>query len=125
MYPVTCSGLTVLLRLRISTPAPARRAKNSRSWRKGRPDLAEELADSAIFLFGLAEMVGADLEDAVAAKLAKNQAGPTADCPAGSWSRKQLTRRRARERGGHHGMARVVSTVTTAAWADSQANTSR
>jgi hypothetical protein len=43
------------------------------SWRKGRPDVAEELADAAIFLVGLAEMVGADLQDAVEAKLAANE----------------------------------------------------
>jgi len=44
------------------------------AWRKGRPDLAEELADALIFLVGLAQMVGADLEEAVGAKLAKNAA---------------------------------------------------
>jgi NTP pyrophosphatase (non-canonical NTP hydrolase) len=35
------------------------------AWRKGRPDLAEELADASIFLVGLAQMVGIDLQDAV------------------------------------------------------------
>jgi len=44
------------------------------AWRKGRPDLAEELADAALFLVGLAQMVGADLREAVEAKLAKNAA---------------------------------------------------
>lgn len=44
------------------------------AWRKDRPDLAEELADAAIFLVGLAQMVGADLQEAVEAKLAKNAA---------------------------------------------------
>jgi NTP pyrophosphatase (non-canonical NTP hydrolase) len=44
------------------------------AWRRGRPDVAEELADIAIFLFGLAEMVGADLQEAVEAKLAVNEA---------------------------------------------------
>lgn len=43
------------------------------SWRKGHADVAEELADAAIFLVGLAEMVGADLQDAVVAKLAANE----------------------------------------------------
>ncbi len=43
------------------------------SWRKGQADVAEELADAAIFLVGLAEMVGADLQDAVVAKLAANE----------------------------------------------------
>ena len=42
------------------------------AWRTGRPDLAEELADVLIYLAGLARMVGADLEEAVEAKLAKN-----------------------------------------------------
>lgn len=44
------------------------------AWRKGRPQLAEELADTAIFLLGLAEMIGADLQEAVEAKLAANEA---------------------------------------------------
>ena len=44
------------------------------AWRGGRPDVAEELADIVIFLFGLAEMVGADLQEAVEAKLAVNEA---------------------------------------------------
>jgi NTP pyrophosphatase (non-canonical NTP hydrolase) len=39
---------------------------------KGHDDLAEELADAALFLVSLAEMVGADLQEAVEAKLAKN-----------------------------------------------------
>jgi NTP pyrophosphatase (non-canonical NTP hydrolase) len=44
------------------------------AWRKGRRDVAEELADTAIFLLGLAEMIGADLQGAVEAKLAANTA---------------------------------------------------
>jgi hypothetical protein len=44
------------------------------AWRRGRHDVAEELADIAIFLLGLAEMVGADLQEAVEAKLAVNEA---------------------------------------------------
>ncbi len=44
------------------------------AWRRDRPGVAEELADIAIFLFGLAEMVGADLQEAVEAKLAVNEA---------------------------------------------------
>lgn len=43
------------------------------AWRKGRHDLAEELADTAIFLLGLAEMTGVDLQNAVEAKLAVNR----------------------------------------------------
>ena len=38
-----------------------------------RQDVAEELADTAIFLLGLAEMVGAGLQEAVEAKLAANE----------------------------------------------------
>lgn len=44
------------------------------AWRRGRKDVAEELADIAIFLLGLAEMVGTDLQEAVEAKLAVNEA---------------------------------------------------
>jgi len=44
------------------------------AWRKGRPDVAEELADIALYLFGLSEKIGVDLQDAVEAKLAKNKA---------------------------------------------------
>ena len=43
------------------------------AWRKGRAQVAEELADTAIFLLGLAEMIGADLQEAVQAKLAANE----------------------------------------------------
>jgi NTP pyrophosphatase (non-canonical NTP hydrolase) len=42
------------------------------AWRKGGQDVAEELADAAIYLLGLAEMTGTDLQDAIEAKLAKN-----------------------------------------------------
>lgn len=44
------------------------------AWRKGRQDVGEELADIAIYLLSLAEMLGVDLQDAVEAKLAKNVA---------------------------------------------------
>ena len=44
------------------------------AWRKGGQDVAEELADAAIYLLGLAEMTGTDLQDAVRAKLAANEA---------------------------------------------------
>ena len=43
------------------------------AWRKGRQDVAEELADIAIYLLSLAEMTGVDLQDAVEAKLAVNR----------------------------------------------------
>jgi NTP pyrophosphatase (non-canonical NTP hydrolase) len=44
------------------------------AWRKGRKDVAEELADTALFLMSLAEMIGADLQEAVEAKLSANEA---------------------------------------------------
>jgi NTP pyrophosphatase (non-canonical NTP hydrolase) len=44
------------------------------AWRKDRQAVAEELADVAIFVFGLAEMTGTDLQDAVEGKLAVNRA---------------------------------------------------
>jgi hypothetical protein len=44
------------------------------AWRKDRPSLGDELADVAIFLLGLAEMTGVDLQSAVEAKLAANEA---------------------------------------------------
>jgi NTP pyrophosphatase (non-canonical NTP hydrolase) len=44
------------------------------AWRKNPDEIPQELADIAIFLFGLAEMTGTDLQDAVEAKLAVNQA---------------------------------------------------
>jgi NTP pyrophosphatase (non-canonical NTP hydrolase) len=44
------------------------------AWRKGRHELAEELADTAIFVLSLAEMVGIDLQEAIESKLAVNRA---------------------------------------------------
>ena len=44
------------------------------AWRKGRDDLGEELADVVIYLLGLAEMTGFDLQDEIEAKMAKNAA---------------------------------------------------
>src|SRR5713226_7283854 len=44
------------------------------AWRKGREDLGEELADVAIYLLGLAEVTGVDLQDEIEAKMAKNAA---------------------------------------------------
>jgi NTP pyrophosphatase (non-canonical NTP hydrolase) len=42
------------------------------AWRKGRDDLGEELADVAIYLLGLAEMTGVDLQGEIEAKITKN-----------------------------------------------------
>ncbi len=50
------------------------RSAQKLAWAKGWPQVAEELADTAIFLLGLAEMLGADLQEAVEAKFAKNEA---------------------------------------------------
>ncbi|HXW46870.1 MAG TPA: hypothetical protein VEL03_18915 [Streptosporangiaceae bacterium] len=42
------------------------------AWRTGSAGLGEELADIAIYLFGLAEMTGVDLQHEVEAKIARN-----------------------------------------------------
>lgn len=42
------------------------------AWRKKKPDLGEELADVMIYLMGLAEILGFDLDKEVSAKMAKN-----------------------------------------------------
>jgi len=44
------------------------------AWLKGREDVGEELTDVAIYLLGLAEMTGTDLQDEIEAKIAKNAA---------------------------------------------------
>lgn len=43
-------------------------------WRKGSQEMGEELADCAIYLLGLAEMVGVDLQSEIVAKIEKNAA---------------------------------------------------
>lgn len=40
---------------------------------KGKSDLGEELADVAIYLLGLSEILGYDLKEQVEAKMAKNE----------------------------------------------------
>ncbi|MFI2031640.1 MazG-like family protein [Streptomyces buecherae] len=42
------------------------------AWRKGLPDLGEELADIFLYLTALAEMNGVDLDTEVAHKIEKN-----------------------------------------------------
>lgn len=42
------------------------------AWRKNRGSTGEELADVAIYLFSLAEMIGVDLQGEVEAKMLKN-----------------------------------------------------
>ena len=44
------------------------------SWRKGRVEVGEELADAAIYLLGLVGMTGVDLDEEIEAKLARNPA---------------------------------------------------
>jgi NTP pyrophosphatase (non-canonical NTP hydrolase) len=44
------------------------------AWRKGRENVGEELADIAIYLFSLAQMIGFDLQDEIEAKMTKNAA---------------------------------------------------
>ncbi|MFD7661047.1 hypothetical protein [Streptomyces sp. NPDC059788] len=44
------------------------------AWRRDLPDFAEELADILLFLAGLADMTGVDLQDAVERKLRINEA---------------------------------------------------
>ena len=45
------------------------------TWHKGCQEVSKELADVAIFLLGLAEMVGTDLQEAVEARLAADDSG--------------------------------------------------
>jgi MazG-like family len=54
------------------------------AWHQARPDLGEELADVAIYLLGLAQMTGLDLEREVEAKLAKNAARSYRRLPSGA-----------------------------------------
>lgn len=43
------------------------------AWRKKKEDLNEELADIAIYLMGLSEMLGFDLADEIEKKVSKNE----------------------------------------------------
>lgn len=43
------------------------------AWRKKKPDLGGELADILIYLMGLAEILGFNLDEEVAAKMAINE----------------------------------------------------
>lgn len=42
------------------------------AWRKKKDDLGEELADVAIYLLGISEIVGIDLEEEIQRKVYKN-----------------------------------------------------
>lgn len=48
-------------------------AEAHEAWRKKRPDVGEELADVAIYLMGLAEILGVDLQAEVERKVSKNR----------------------------------------------------
>ena len=43
------------------------------AWKKKKSDLNEELADIAIYLMGLSEMLGFDLADEIEKKVSKNE----------------------------------------------------
>ena len=43
------------------------------AWRKKKEDLGEELADIAIYLMGLSEMLDFDLEEEIKRKISKNE----------------------------------------------------
>lgn len=43
------------------------------AWKKKKDDLGEELADIAIYLMGLSEMLGFDLEEQIEYKVNKNE----------------------------------------------------
>ncbi len=43
------------------------------AYRKKKDDLGEELADIAIYLMGISEMLGFDLEDQILSKVSKNE----------------------------------------------------
>ena len=43
------------------------------AWRKKKEDLGEELADIAIYLMGLSEMLSFDLEEEIKNKISKNE----------------------------------------------------
>ncbi len=47
-------------------------AESFQAWRRAQPDLGEELADVALYLFALAEMNGVDLDGEIERKITKN-----------------------------------------------------
>ncbi len=61
------------------------------AWRKGREDLGEELADVAIYVLGLAEMTGIDLQVEVEAKVAKNSSRVYRSLPNGTLVKDDVT----------------------------------
>lgn len=59
-------------------------AHASDAWHEGRQEVSGELADIAIFLMALAEMVGTDLQEAVEAKLAVSEETRCGRLPSGA-----------------------------------------
>ena len=47
-------------------------AESFQAWRRAQPDLGEELADVALYVFALAQMNGVDLDSEIEQKIAKN-----------------------------------------------------
>ena len=47
-------------------------AESFQAWRRAQPDLGEELADVALYLFALAQMNGVDLDGQIERKIVKN-----------------------------------------------------
>ncbi|MGQ0777160.1 MAG: MazG-like family protein [Pseudonocardiales bacterium] len=47
-------------------------AESFQAWRRAQPDLGEELADVALYVFALAQMNGIDLDSEIEQKIAKN-----------------------------------------------------
>jgi len=48
-------------------------AETYEAWRKKKDDLGEELADVAIYLMGLSELLGINLEEEILHKVSKNE----------------------------------------------------
>lgn len=47
-------------------------AESFQAWRRAQPDLGEELADVALYVFALAQMNGVDLDSEIEQKITKN-----------------------------------------------------
>ncbi|MGH3941664.1 MAG: MazG-like family protein [Pseudonocardiaceae bacterium] len=47
-------------------------AESFQAWRRAQPDLGEELANVALYVFALAQMNGVDLDSEIEQKIAKN-----------------------------------------------------
>jgi hypothetical protein len=60
------------------------------AWRKGRPDVADELADIALYLLGLPRRSASTCRTRSKPRWPRTSCGPTADSPPARWSRKQI-----------------------------------